>query len=83
MFDTNDKAALHLRVDAVMNTQTNAVTPDLLLTDAMANFHQSNVSGMPVLDSHSGALCGMITTSDILRVFRVVMQLGLLANSAE
>ncbi len=66
-----------------MSTETHAVTPDLLLTDAMATIQEKLISGVPVVDSSDGKLCGIMTTSDILRVFRVVMQLGLLAETPE
>ena len=83
LFETDDKASLHARVDEVMNTETHAVTPDLLLTDAMATIQEKQISGIPVVDSGDGTLCGIMTTSDILRVFRVVMQLGLLAATPD
>lgn len=78
LFETDDKAARHLRVDAVMNKDGNAVSPDMLLTDAMAILEAKHIGGVPVVDG--GKLIGILTCSDILRVFRVVMQLGLLAD---
>lgn len=79
LFQTDDKAARHLRLDAVMNKETHAVSPDMLLTDAMSIFESKHIGGVPVVDD--GKLIGMLTCSDVLRVFRVVMQLGLLGDT--
>ena len=80
LFAAADKAVLHERVDAVMNKETHAVHPDVLLTDALALFQARGVSGLPVVDPRDQNLCGILTTSDVLRVFRVVMQIGLLTG---
>ncbi|MEQ9411073.1 MAG: CBS domain-containing protein [Fuerstiella sp.] len=81
LFATDDRATLHTRVDTIMSRELNSVHPDMLLTDAMAVLQKAAVSGLPVLEPQTKQLCGILTTSDILRVFRVVMHLGMLADS--
>ena len=80
LFDTNDKATLHLPVHSVMCEQAPSVNPDVLLTDALAILNGTTVSGLSVVDADTRHLCGILTTSDILRVFRVVMQIGSLSE---
>ncbi len=82
LFATDDKPVLARRVDGVMREDMHAVSPDTLLTDVMVVFRDRSVSGLPVVESESGRLCGIITTSDILRVVRVVMQIGRLAEDS-
>ncbi|MCA9086611.1 MAG: CBS domain-containing protein [Planctomycetaceae bacterium] len=81
LFETEDKAILHERVDAVMNKQIHGVHPDMLLTDALAILQGNSLSGVPVVDQQTQQLTGMLTTSDVLRVFRVVMQIGSLSET--
>jgi len=76
LFATDDKEALHHRVDGVMNSELHAIQPGMLLTDALDAFMKHGVSGLPVIDPGDGRLCGIVTKSDIIRVFRVVMQIG-------
>ncbi|MCP4784873.1 MAG: CBS domain-containing protein [Fuerstiella sp.] len=78
LFATDDKAALHTHVHSVMCEQGQTVNPDVLLTDALAILNGTTVSGVCVVDADTRKLCGILTTSDILRVFRVVMQIGTL-----
>ena len=80
LFATDDKAALHTHVHSVMCEQAQTVNPDMLLTDALAILNGTSVSGLSVVDANTRQLCGVLTTSDILRVFRVVMQIGTLAE---
>ncbi len=80
-FATDDKAALHTPVHSVMCEQAQTVNPDMLLTDALAILNGTTVSGLSVVDADTRHLCGVVTTSDILRVFRVVMQIGTLAET--
>jgi CBS domain-containing protein len=80
LFATNDKATLHLPVHSVMCENAPSVNPDVLLTDALAILNGTTVSGLSVVDADTRQLCGILTTSDILRVFRVVMQIGSLSE---
>ena len=80
LFATKDKATLHLPVHSVMCEQAPSVNPDVLLTDALAILNGTTVSGMSVVHADTRQLCGILTTSDILRVFRVVMQIGSLSE---
>ena len=83
LFSSDDKSVLHERVESIMTKKDNMVHADMLLTDAMTVFQNSSLSGLPVIYADTGKLCGIITTSDILKVFRVVMQIGSLADSSE
>jgi len=76
LFATEDKEALHQRVDGVMSSEMHAVEPGMLLTDALEMFVKYGVCGLPVIEPGNGQLCGIVTKSDIIRVFRVVMQIG-------
>ncbi|MEO2015180.1 MAG: CBS domain-containing protein [Fuerstiella sp.] len=78
LFATDDKATLHTHVHTAMCEQAQTVNPDMLLTDALAILNGTTVSGLSVVDADTRHLCGVITTSDLLRVFRVVMQIGTL-----
>jgi predicted transcriptional regulator len=63
-----------------MNSQAPVVQTDTNLIDALKIFHDRTVSGMAVVDPLEGRLCGIITTTDILRVLRVVLQIGRLSD---
>ena len=82
LFSSDDKSVLHERVDTIMNKKDCMVHADMLLTDAMTIFQNESIGGLPVIYADTGNLCGIITTSDILKVFRVVMQIGSLAESS-
>ena len=83
LFATDDKGALRGSVAAMMSQETTSVKPVALLVDVMATFQEQNVDGLPVVEAGSNRPCGIITTTDILRVFRVVMQIGSFADTAE
>jgi CBS domain-containing protein len=80
LFATNDKETLHLPVHSVMCDQASSVNPDVLLTDALAILNGTTVSGLSVVNAETRQFCGILTTSDIRRVFRVVMQIGSLSE---
>ena len=80
LFATDDKTILRESVQTVMKPEIRSVSPGTLLTDAMGIFSEETINALPVVDSETGRLCGIVTTSDILRVFRVVMRIGILAN---
>ncbi|MFK7817892.1 MAG: CBS domain-containing protein, partial [Planctomycetaceae bacterium] len=71
-----DAAVARQNVQTVMVREPVSVTPETLLTDAMKRLCEDTISGLPVVDTKSGKLTGIVTTADILRVFRVVMSIG-------
>lgn len=81
LFDTENDVALRQTVQTIMSREANPVSPDMLLTDALTALKSDDVCGLPVVEKSSSQLCGILTTSDVLKVFRVVMQLGDLARS--
>ncbi len=76
LFATDDKESLHQRVDSVMSSEMHPIQPGMLLTDALDVFMKHGVCGLPVIEPGNVRLCGIVTKSDIIRVFRVVMQIG-------
>ena len=68
--------------NAVMQPDAPVVNADMLLTDALALLDSQAVSGLAVCYADTGRLCGILTTTDILRVFRVVMQIGSLSDQS-
>ncbi len=57
-----------LKVEAVMTREVVTTTPDETLEDAARKLSDNNIGGLPVLDAR-GVLVGIITESDIFRVF--------------
>ncbi len=82
LFATDDKSVLRERVDNVMNTQVGCVPPEMLLTEALNLFSDRHIAGLPVADPSTGKLCGILTKFDVLRVFRVVVQIGIWTEAA-
>jgi CBS domain-containing protein len=76
LFSTDDATAARQSLQTVMVREPNSVTPETLLTDAMKQLCEDTISGLPVVDPKSNKLVGIVTTSDVLRVFRVVMSIG-------
>ena len=83
LFATDDKASVRQRVDHVMGSEFHSVKPGMLLTDALSVFAEKDTCGLTVVDPDTGHVCGIVTKSDIVRVFRVVMQIGLWADDSE
>ena len=64
------------RVGSLVNPGAPTAAPDTLLTDLLKVFLERPVGGVTVLESEKGPICGVLTISDVLRVLRVVMQIG-------
>lgn len=82
LFQSPDNEARHTPIRSVMNKTLNSVPPDTLLTEAIRVLQEGRQSGLTIVEPGTKELRGIITTSDILRVFLVVMQLGHLADEA-
>ena len=54
--------------------------PEGLLVDAISTMLEDGKSGFPVVNSGDGMLCGIFTSHDVLRLFRVIMQIGSTVN---
>ena len=77
LFATKDPQALrHEKVSTVMRRDPCTITSGSFLVDAMTALHSQTIGGMAVVDPDDRCLVGMLTTTDVLRVFRVVLQLG-------
>ena len=80
LFANDDTEFQQLCVKEVMDEDFRPATSDMLLADVMKRFFDETLSGLPVVDGSSNEVCGIVTTSDILRVFRVVLQIGSLST---
>lgn len=76
LFSSDCRSSLGTPVEKLMTTELPAVDPETLLTDAMKIFHTGTISGVPVTSRDTNVTVGILTTTDVMRVFRVVMQLG-------
>jgi CBS domain-containing protein len=54
-----------MRVEELMQTEVQSVTPDARVNDAVLTIADAHVSGLPVVD-RSGNLVGVISTTDVL-----------------
>jgi len=79
LFQTDDRMFLQTPVTSLM-ADVDPVSPNTLLTDVMRRLFETTLSAVPVVRGSAKELCGIVTTSEILRVFRVVMQIGTLAD---
>lgn len=75
LFAVQDVRPLQQRVSSIMNNEPPAVPADSLFTEAVKTFMGGTVSGLAVLDDQQ-RLCGMLTTTDVLRVFRITLEIG-------
>lgn len=75
LFETDDVSSLRGICRDVMITPPHSVASNSLLVDLMLHFSKGTTSGVPVIDEE-GQLCGILTTTDILRVCRVVFHLS-------
>ena len=69
-------------VNTLMESDPSWVRPEALLVEAIQLMQDKGLTGLPVIDAE-GVLCGIVTTTDILRVFRVVMQIGTMLNAGD
>ena len=79
LFAVQDDRTLQQRITIIMNTEPTVVRENGLFTDAVNVFMNQTTSGLPVLD-HDHRLCGILTTTDVLRVFRITLQIGSLLD---
>lgn len=75
LFATDDNQSTRELCREIMVKQPFCVTPVTLLVDVLSHFASDAVSGVPVLDD-DGRLCGIVTTTEVLRVCRVLFQLS-------
>ncbi len=81
LYQTADRMFLQTPVTSLM-ADVDPVSPNTLLTDVMRRLLETTLSGVPVVRGSGKEVCGIVTTSEILRVFRVVMQIGTLADES-
>ena len=83
LFATQDRQAPSGTAQLWATKDPTTIRPDALFVDAISLMMKQRLSALPVIESDSDRLCGMLTKTDVLRVFRVTMQIGsLLERSA-
>ena len=81
MFAVDDKRPLREPVSLIMEKDPEVVRPADFLSVAIDILLTHSVGGVAVVDPETGRLCGLVTSTDILRVIRVTLQMGALLNS--
>ncbi|MFC1758078.1 CBS domain-containing protein [Planctomycetota bacterium] len=75
LFETDDVSSLRGTVRDVMIKPPHTFSTGSLLVDLMIHFSEGTTSGVPIIDG-GGQLCGILTTTDVLKVCRVVFHLS-------
>ena len=81
LFATEKGAAPTGSVGASMKKDPAHERPDALFTDAIRTMMERDVSALPVLED--GALVGILSVTDVLRVVRVALQIGSLLGGSD
>ena len=76
LFATADRKMPGKNVASLMTKVPATLQPEGLLVDAISTMLEDGTSGFPVVNSSDGMLCGIFTSHDVLRLFRVIMQIG-------
>ena len=76
LFACKDRSPLVQTSGSIMTAKPVCIRPEALLVDAIQTMIQQDIGALPVVDGNSGEICGIFTTTDVLRVFRVMMQIG-------
>ena len=76
LFAVDDDRVLGQPVTSVMNRNPTTTNSDCLFVDAIGFLLEQTISGLPVVDAESKVV-GMFTTTDVLRVLRIVLQMRL------
>jgi CBS domain-containing protein len=76
LFAVRDSKPLKQSVATIMNTKPTLADPASHLVDSIDVMVNQTISGVAVVDPHHNRLCGILTATDILRVFRVALQIG-------
>ncbi|MBP1986034.1 CBS domain-containing protein [Halolamina salifodinae] len=64
-----------MRVEDVMATDIYTATPETEAMDAFQTMQQENVGRLPVVDA-DGALCGIVSRTDLMTAFDIIQQSG-------
>ena len=80
LFATESKEFLRARVISIMQRDPPSIRPEALLSDALQQFQAEGMGGMPVLDEKQQVV-GIVTTYDVLKICRVIMQLARMESS--
>ncbi len=83
LFALKETKILGERLGAIMNRSQVSVTPDSLLMRTLDIFMAETLSGVAVVENEENRLCGILTTTDILRVFRNALHMGQLSSTSK
>ena len=81
LFAIADPKVITRPVTEIMDSDPPTIGPDNLLLDGIDVLMGKTISGIPVIDEPENRICGVLTTTDILRVIRIALQIGSLLNS--
>ena len=76
LFATQDQKMPVGTVASLMTKNPAKINPESLMIDAISTMLEDGTSGFPVVNSNDNMLCGIFTSNDVLRLFRVIMQIG-------
>ena len=76
LFAVADKRALREPVTSIMRKGPKVASPSDLFTSAIDIFLNQSIGGLAVVDPETNRLCGIITTTEVLRVIRITLQFG-------
>ena len=68
--------ALAQKLSTVTGSKFLLTHPTTLLVNGMQSFLEHQLGGLVVIDADDKKLCGIISTTDVIRVFRIVMRLA-------
>ena len=80
LFAVENARMLQHQVAELLVDEPHAVEADSLFTEAVERFINEPISGLAVL-GEDGELCGILTTTDVLRVFCITLKIGLLLDN--
>lgn len=83
LFTVSDSKVFGERVSSIMDRNHATVHPEGLLLNGVKLLIGQTISGLPVVENDENILCGILTTTDILRVFRVILQISALVSAHE
>jgi len=81
LFAVADKRSLREPVSSIMQKDPEVAKPADFLSVVVNLLLNGSVGGVAVVDPNSGQLSGLVTSTDILRVIRVTLQMGAILSS--
>ena len=78
----SDEKVLREGLEAVMNTHPRVVTPESAFVSTIESFLSPSTSCVLAVDGEN-RVCGILTTFDVLRVFRNALEMALIQRTAQ